>query len=76
MPSKICDLYCFAALANTIENKFNSDSVGNFPTCFRKGYQYILVSYVHNEDSIMVQGMTNREAYTQLKIPRYLQISC
>ena len=62
-----CDLFCFAALADTNENTIYTDLTGKFPVRSHKGHQYIFVAYIYDANAILIRGMPNREAGTQVK---------
>jgi len=60
---KICttqDVFCFAALANTITGTMHTDITGAFPVCLFKGMQYIFVAYVYDLGAIIVRAMPSR----------------
>ncbi len=63
-----CNLFCFAALADTNENTIYTDLTGKFPVRSHKGHQYIFVAYIYDENTILIQGMPNRVAGTQVKV--------
>ena len=49
-----CKLFCFAALANTIDHTIYSDLTGKFPIWSYKGNQYIFLTYVYDANEILV----------------------
>ncbi len=51
------DVFCFAALANTITGTMYTDITGAFPVCLFKGMQYIFVAYVNDLSAIIVRAM-------------------
>ena len=57
-----CEVYCFAALADSIKGTIYSDLTGKFPIRLYKGNQYIFLAYVYDANAILVRPMRNREA--------------
>ena len=60
---KICtmqDVFCFAALANTITGTMYTDITSAFPVCSLKSMQYIFVAYVYDLNAIIVRAMASR----------------
>jgi hypothetical protein len=47
------DVFCFAALANTITGTKYTDITGAFPVCSFKSMQYIFVANVYDLNAIM-----------------------
>ncbi len=81
---KICtmqDVFCFAALANTITGTMYTDITGAFPVRSFKSMQYIFVAYVYDLNAIIIRAMPSRtdasmvtafsEAITTLKTGGY-----
>ena len=54
------DVFCFAALANTITGTMYTDITGAFPVCSFKSMQYIFVAYVYDLNAIIVRAMPSR----------------
>ena len=54
------DVFCFAALANTITGTMYTDITGAFPVRSFKGMQYIFVAYVYDLNAIIVRAMPSR----------------
>jgi hypothetical protein len=75
------DVFCFAALANTITGTMYTDITGAFPVRSFKGMQYIFVAYVNDLNAIIVHAKPSctdasmvtafREVITTLKIRGY-----
>jgi len=60
---KICaiqDVFCFAALANTITGIMYTDITSAFPVCSFKGMQYIFFVYVYDLNAIIIRAMPSR----------------
>jgi len=51
------DVFCFAALANTITGTMYTYITGAFPVCSFKSMQYIFVAYVYDPNAIIVRAM-------------------
>ena len=51
------DVFCYAALANTITGTMYTDITGAFPVRLFKGMQYIFVAYVYDLNTIIVRAM-------------------
>jgi hypothetical protein len=51
------DVFCFAALANTITGTMYTNITGAFPVCSFKSMQYIFVAYVYDLNTIIVRAM-------------------
>ena len=49
-----CNLYCFAALANTNENTIYSDLTGKFTVRSHKGHKYIFAAYIYDANAILI----------------------
>ena len=60
----VCELYCFSALADTIEGTIYSDLTGKFPVRSYKRNQYIFVAYVYDANAILIRPMPNRKTTT------------
>jgi len=54
------DVFCFAALADTITGTMYTDINGAFPVCSFKSMQYIFVAYVYDLNAIIVRAMPSR----------------
>jgi hypothetical protein len=54
------DVFCFAALADTITGTMYTDITGAFPVCSFKSMQYIFVAYVYDLNAIIVRAMPSR----------------
>ena len=54
------DVFCFAALANTITGTMYTDITSAFPVCSLKSMQYIFVAYVYDLNAIIVRAMASR----------------
>jgi len=54
------DVFCFAALANTITGIMYTDITGVFPVRSFKSMQYIFVAYVYDLNAIIVRAMPSR----------------
>jgi hypothetical protein len=54
------DVFCFAALANTITGTMYTDINGAFPVRSFKSMQYIFVAYVYDLNAIIVRAMPSR----------------
>jgi metal-sulfur cluster biosynthetic enzyme len=54
------DVFCFAALANTITGTMYTDITGAFPVRSFKSMQYIFVAYVYDLNAIIVRAMPSR----------------
>ena len=57
---KICstqDVFCFAALANTVTDTMYTDITGAFPVQSFKSMQYIFVAYVYDLNAILVRAI-------------------
>jgi len=54
------DVFCIAALANTITGTMYTDITGAFPVCSFKSMQYIFVAYVYDLNAIIVRAMPSR----------------
>ena len=54
------DVFCFAALANTITGTMYTDITGAFPVHSFKNMQYIFVAYVYDLNAIIVRAMPSR----------------
>ncbi len=54
------DVFCFAALANTITGTMYTNITGAFPVRSFKSMQYIFVAYVCNLNTIIVRAMPSR----------------
>ena len=55
-----CEIFCCAALANTIDGTLYTDLTGRFPIRYYKGNQYIFLAYVYDANAILVRAMKNR----------------
>ena len=49
-----CELFCFAAVADEIKGTVYTDLPGRFPSRSYKGNQYIFLTYVYDDNAIIV----------------------
>jgi len=54
------DVFCFAALANTITGTMYTNITGAFPVRSFKSMQYIFVAYVYDLNAIIIHAMPSR----------------
>jgi len=54
------DVFCFAALTNTITGTMYTNITGAFPVRSFKSMQYIFVAYVYDLNAIIVHAMPSR----------------
>ena len=62
-PQQMCaalDMFCFAALADTIKGTMYTDLTGKFPVRSYKNNQYVFVAYFYSLNAIIVRPMPNR----------------
>ena len=57
-----CELFCFAALADTMSKTLYTDITGRFPVLSYRGHQYIFLAYVYDVNAILVRPMKSRTA--------------
>ena len=55
-----CELFCFAALADTMAKTLYTDITGCFPVRSYRGHQYIFLAYVYDVNAILVRPMKSR----------------
>ena len=72
---KICtmqDVFCFAALANTITGTMYTDITGAFPVRSFKSMQYVFIAYVYDLNAIIVRTMPSHTDATMVGYHRHL----
>ena len=62
-----CEIFCCAALANTIEGTLYTDLTGRFPVRSYKGNQHIFLAYVYDANAILVRAMKDRTTESMLE---------
>ena len=62
-----CEMFCFAALADVNEGTIYTDLTGKFPVRSHKGNQYIFLTYVYDDNAILVRPLKSRHANHQIE---------
>ena len=56
-----CEIFCFTALANSIEGTVYTDLTGKLPVRSIRGNQYIFLAYFYDANAILVRPMKTKK---------------